>query len=41
MVKIQSLARNEEGTVGASKEMFSETSGKNNAGKREVGQYLF
>lgn len=26
---------------GASKEMFSETSGKNNAGKREVGQCLF
>lgn len=36
-VKIQTLAGNEEGTVGASKVLLSETSGKNNAGKWEVG----
>lgn len=42
MVKIQSLAgHGARGPGGASKETLSETSGKNNAGKREVGQDAF
>lgn len=41
MVKIQTLAGNEEGTVGASEELLPETSGKDNARKWEVGQDLF
>lgn len=42
MVKIQSLAgHGGRGPVGASKETLSESSGENNAGKREVGQEAF